>query len=47
LFFGTLYSEIGRGSGKLTAFRHAQSVTRAAFPQYRDWAAFIMIGDWR
>jgi hypothetical protein len=47
LFFVTLYSEIGRGSGKLSAFRHAQSVTRAAFPQYRDWAAFIMIGDWR
>ncbi|QYX76124.1 CHAT domain-containing protein [Streptomyces akebiae] len=47
LFFVTLYSEIGRGSSKLAAFRHAQSVTRAAFPEYRDWAAFILIGDWR
>ena len=47
LFFVTLYSEIGRGSSKLMAFRHAQSVTRAAFPEYRDWAAFILIGDWR
>ena len=42
LFFVVLYSEIGRDSSKLAAFRHAQSVTRAAFPEYRDWAAFIL-----
>jgi CHAT domain-containing protein len=47
LFFLEFYSEIGAGHDKLFSYRQAQSTTRLKYPEYRDWAAFILIGDWR
>jgi hypothetical protein len=46
LFFVTLYQELKNGKSKLEAFYTAQKTTRAAFPQYRDWGAFYMIGNY-
>lgn len=45
-FFTTLYQRLAAGSGKLAAFREAQTRTRASFPQYRDWGAFHFGGAW-
>ncbi|MGW6529453.1 CHAT domain-containing protein [Streptomyces venezuelae] len=47
LFFEELYSRLGAHCPKRDAFRHAQQNTRQAFPEYRDWGAFVFIGDWR
>lgn len=44
-FFAELYGCLARGQRKIAAFREAQLVTRQKYPQYRDWAAFSMIGD--
>jgi CHAT domain-containing protein len=46
-FFVELYHHIASGHGRLDAFRTAQTAARRVFPQYRDWAAFNMIGDCR
>ncbi|MFJ7059968.1 CHAT domain-containing protein [Streptomyces microflavus] len=46
-FFGTLYEQLAVAPDRRTAFRTAQSVTRARHPAYRDWGAFCFIGDWR
>ncbi|GAA2672852.1 hypothetical protein GCM10010310_13570 [Streptomyces violaceolatus] len=46
-FFGTLYEQLAADSDRRTAFRTAQSITRARHPAYRDWGAFCFIGDWR
>ncbi len=45
-FFESLYAHIAAGSAKLDAFRAAQLETRASFPAYRDWGAFIYTGAW-
>ncbi|MEW2069847.1 CHAT domain-containing protein [Streptomyces sp. NPDC007346] len=46
-FFGTLYERLALSEDRRTAFRTAQSTTRARHPAYRDWGAFCFIGDWR
>ncbi|MFG3295646.1 CHAT domain-containing protein [Streptomyces sp. NPDC048179] len=45
-FFGELYRHLTEHHDTLHAFRHAQSVTRDRFPQYRDWGAFTYHGGW-
>ncbi|WP_041818819.1 CHAT domain-containing protein [Streptomyces davaonensis] len=47
LFYEDLYRCLLAEATKRDAFRHAQQTTRAAFPAYRDWGAFTLIGDWR
>ncbi|MER6313853.1 CHAT domain-containing protein [Streptomyces sp. NPDC001581] len=46
-FFGTLYEQLALTRDRRTAFRTAQSTTRARHPAHRDWGAFCFIGDWR
>ena len=47
-FFRTFYAALEAGSGEaVDAFAAAQRSTRAAFPAYRDWGPFYMMGDWR
>jgi hypothetical protein len=46
-FFAALHRRLRDGLGKLVAFREAQNLTRSTFPNYRDWGAFCLIGDWR
>jgi len=46
-FFVVFYSEIAAGHDKLFSYRQAQSATRLKYPEYRDWAAFTFMGDWR
>ncbi|MET9429100.1 CHAT domain-containing protein [Streptomyces sp. NPDC003036] len=46
-FFSTLYEQLATDPDRRTAFRTAQSMTRARHPAYRDWGAFCFIGDWR
>jgi CHAT domain-containing protein len=45
-FFTALYRQLRAGTGQLDAFATAQRETRAAFPKYRDWGPFYLIGDW-
>ncbi|MFI2201330.1 CHAT domain-containing protein [Streptomyces sp. NPDC020192] len=45
-FFGELYGHLAEHHDTLRAFRHAQTVTRDRFPQYRDWGAFTFHGGW-
>ncbi|MFF9818537.1 CHAT domain-containing protein [Streptomyces sp. NPDC014006] len=45
-FFGELYGHLTAHHDTVGAFRHAQTVTRARFPQYRDWGAFAYHGGW-
>ncbi|CBG70345.1 MULTISPECIES: CHAT domain-containing protein [Streptomyces] len=45
-FFGELYRHLTEHHDTLHAFRHAQSVTRDRFPQYRDWGTFTYHGGW-
>lgn len=45
-FFTSFYSELKAGSTRLDAFAKAQSETRKAFPEYRDWGPFYLIGEW-
>ncbi|MFD7997482.1 CHAT domain-containing protein [Streptomyces mexicanus] len=47
LFFEELYSCLLAGGSKRDAFRRAQQATRNAYPQYLNWGAFTLIGDWR
>lgn len=48
LFFTEFYRALAGGNDStLSCFRHAQERTRAQFPRYRDWAAFVLSGDWR
>lgn len=46
-FFGRLYKAIAGDAGMLAAFRSAQQGSRTAYPRYRDWGAFSLLGDWR
>ncbi|WP_345571980.1 CHAT domain-containing protein [Streptomyces plumbiresistens] len=45
-FFADLHRRIAQGSATLTAFRGAQLATRADFPAYRDWGAFVFLNGW-
>ncbi|KND43900.1 hypothetical protein IQ64_15475 [Streptomyces stelliscabiei] len=45
-FFADLHQRIAQGSAPLTAFRRAQLATRAVFPVYRDWGAFVFLNGW-
>ena len=44
-FFHELYTALAAGSGKLDAFAAAQRRTRSEFPNYRDWGAFVLLGE--
>ncbi|MEU8979263.1 CHAT domain-containing protein [Streptomyces sp. NPDC048309] len=45
-FFADLHQRLAQGSAPLTAFREAQLETRAVFPAYRDWGAFVFLKGW-
>jgi hypothetical protein len=45
-FFSTLFRELAAGRSRRDAFRTAQVATRAEFPEYRDWGAFCLSGQW-
>ena len=45
-FFTSLYQRLREGDNALDAFRVAQKATRRDHPQYRDWGAFYLVGDW-
>jgi CHAT domain-containing protein len=48
VFFVRLYEELTTsGPDIVDAFAAAQRATRGAFPQYRDWGAFYLIGGQR
>jgi CHAT domain-containing protein len=42
-FFAAVHRRVARGSAPLSAFRSAQLATRAAYPAYRDWGAFMFL----
>lgn len=44
-FFSELYACLANGHSKLDAFRTAQTATRKLHYEYRDWAAFSVLGD--
>lgn len=46
-FFSAFYRELKGGVTRLDAFATAQKETRIAFPKYRDWGPFYLVGDWR
>jgi CHAT domain-containing protein len=45
-FFTTLYGLLRADLSKRAAFKGALDATRKYFPQYRDWGAFQLTGDW-
>jgi hypothetical protein len=45
-FFERLYEALHEGSTTGYAFQIAQAETRDNFPQYRDWGAFYLAGNW-
>jgi hypothetical protein len=45
-FFGVFYKILKEQGSKRAAFQGAQTDTRGAFPKYRDWGAFQLIGAW-
>ncbi len=45
-FFTALYERLRAEESCLDAFRGAQLDTRADYPQYRDWGAFYLVGEW-
>jgi CHAT domain-containing protein len=46
-FFRRLYKHLRDGEDPLDCFAAAQRETRRAYPEYRDWGAFVYVGDWR
>ena len=46
-FFVALYGGLHAGLPRGDAFAQAQREVRRTHPQYRDWAAFQLVGDWR
>lgn len=46
-FFVALYRGLQVGLPRGEAFAQAQREVRLTHPQYRDWAAFQLVGDWR
>jgi len=47
IFFSAFYRALQAKRPKLDAFRAAQNETRRQRPEYRDWGAFYLTGDWR
>ncbi len=45
-FFTTFYRLLKENGSTKKAFVQAQADTRSAFPKYRDWGAFQLIGAW-
>lgn len=45
-FFTTFYRLLKKNGSTKKAFVEAQALTRSAFPKYRDWGAFQLIGAW-
>jgi hypothetical protein len=45
-FFTTFYRSLNENGSTKRAFLEAQADTRSAFPKYRDWGAFQLIGAW-
>jgi hypothetical protein len=45
-FFTTFYRLLKENGSTRKAFVEAQADTRSAFPKYRDWGAFQLIGAW-
>ncbi|MFZ1692799.1 MAG: CHAT domain-containing protein [Flavobacteriales bacterium] len=45
-FFTAFYRVLNTGASRLDAFGLAQRETREHHPEYRDWGAFQLIGDW-
>jgi hypothetical protein len=46
-FFPTFYREYAGTRSPLEAFASAQRATRGEHPEYRDWGAFYLMGEWR
>ncbi len=46
-FFEQLYAALYHNSRIGDAFHSAQLQTQAQFPQYRDWGAFYLAGNWK
>lgn len=46
-FFVALYRGLQGGLPRGEAFARAQRDVRRTHPQYRDWAAFQLVGEWR
>ena len=45
VFFVALYQQLVTGRATIArAYRYAQEETRRAFPAYRDWGAFVLMG---
>ncbi len=45
VFFVAFYRELAQGTSPLGSFRQAQSQTRRAYPQTRDWGGFFLLGN--
>jgi len=45
-FFTAFYRGLKENASTKKAFLEAQASTRGAFPKYRDWGAFQLIGAW-
>jgi len=46
LFFTLFYAQLRDRYTRRQAFGAAQKATREVYPQYRDWGAFALMGDW-
>jgi hypothetical protein len=45
-FFSSFYANLAVGDTRRDAFVKAQSSTRQRYPDFRDWGAFALLGDW-
>jgi hypothetical protein len=45
-FFTDFYANLAAGGSRRDAFFTAQSSTRQEHPDFRDWGAFALLGDW-
>jgi CHAT domain-containing protein len=46
-FFEQFYAALHQGAQIGDAFHNAQMQTQTQFPQYRDWGAFYLAGNWK
>jgi CHAT domain-containing protein len=46
LFFTALYEKLAAGASRLDGFAWAQQQARRARPEFRDWGAFYLAGNW-
>jgi hypothetical protein len=44
-FFQVLYAQLTAGKPTVDAFTDAQRETRVRYPAFRDWGAFILLGE--